>query len=276
MKNLNFDVVVKIGSMAMIQEEANDIDYNRISNLAKALRPGYILVSSGATEIGRIDYLHRTGSELRGDLEEIKTDYSAQGQAILMSLYRQFADPKYSVRQVLVEHMHFNDKEKAEHLRRFFYRAANQNAIPIVNYNDPLSDEETRRMEIAALREEHSSVVECVDNDETAAVVATLVGAKRLVILTSTDGIYRDIDDASTLIEEIAGETVEELERKIDEAMVFCKGASRVGANGAKAKLMYAKQAIENVTEVIIANAKYELQDILTGKARSTVMHIKR
>ena len=106
MKNLNFDVVVKIGSMAMIQKVKDDIDYNRIANLAKTLRPGYILVSSGATEIGRIDYIHRNGSELRGDLEEIKTDYAAQGQAILMGLYRQFVDPKYSVRQVLVEHMH--------------------------------------------------------------------------------------------------------------------------------------------------------------------------
>lgn len=56
MKNLNFDVVVKIGSMAMIQKAKDDIDYNRIANLAKTLRPGYILVSSGATEIGRIDY----------------------------------------------------------------------------------------------------------------------------------------------------------------------------------------------------------------------------
>ena len=74
MTNLNFDVVVKIGSMAMIREDTNEIDYNRISSLARALRPGYILVSSGATEIGRIDYLHRNGSELRGDLEEIKTD----------------------------------------------------------------------------------------------------------------------------------------------------------------------------------------------------------
>lgn len=274
MKNLSFDVVVKIGSMAMIQEEANDIDYNRISNLARAMRPGYILVSSGATEIGRIDYLHRTGSELRGDMEEIKTDYSAQGQAILMSLYRQFIDPKYSVRQVLVEHMHFNDREKAEHLKKFFYRAANQNAIPIVNYNDPISDEETRRVEIAALREDHAQVVECVDNDETAAVVASLVDAKKLVILTSTDGIYRNVEDPSTLIEEIAGKTVAELEAKIDEAIAFCKGASRIGANGAKAKLIYAKQAIENGTEVIIANAKYALQDILSGKACRTVMHL--
>ena len=158
MPHVSFDAVVKIGSMALIRKEDNDLDYNIISRLAHDLRPGYILVSSGAAEIGRIDYMKRNGSELKGDLEEIKTDYSSQGQAILMGLYRDFVDPKYSVRQVLVEHSHFNEPEKAEHLRKLFFRAANQNAVPIVNYNDPVSNEETRRFEIASLRKKS---VEC-------------------------------------------------------------------------------------------------------------------
>ena len=111
--NYDFDLVGKIGSMALIRKEDNDIDYNIIARLAKDLRPGYILVSSGATEIGRIDYMKRNnGFELRGDMEEIKTDYSSQGQTILMEFYRRFINEHYSVRQVLVEHSHFNDKEK--------------------------------------------------------------------------------------------------------------------------------------------------------------------
>ncbi|MBR2223165.1 MAG: hypothetical protein IJ973_02465, partial [Christensenellaceae bacterium] len=194
MAEYDFDVIVKIGSMALIRKEDNDIDYNIIARLAKDLRPGYILVSSGATEIGRIDYMKRNnGFELRGDMEEIKTDYSSQGQTILMEFYRRFINEHYSVRQVLVEHSHFNDKEKEEHLRRFFFRCANQNAIPIVNYNDPVSNEENRKMEISALREKSGDdIVECVDNDETAAVIAGLVHAKKLVILTSSEGIYMD------------------------------------------------------------------------------------
>jgi len=276
MENLNFDVVVKIGSMAMVRETDNEINYNILSGLAKELRPGYILISSGAMEIGRIDYIHRNGCELRGNLEEIKTDYAAQGQAILMSLYRQFTDPKYSLRQVLVEHPHFNDPEKAEHLRALFYRAANQNAIPIVNYNDPISNEETRRMEISTLRESNESVVECVDNDETAAVVARLVGAKKLVLLTSTDGIYRDVTDPSTLIEQITGDTMEEVLAKIDEVIKYCHGASRIGANGAKAKLIYAKKALEAGTFVIIAHAKNRLSNILAGNVRCTMIKINK
>ena len=80
MAGFDFDIVVKIGSMALVRKEDNDIDYNIISRLAGELKPGYILVSSGATEIGRIDYMKRNGGrELLGDMEEIKTDYSSQG-----------------------------------------------------------------------------------------------------------------------------------------------------------------------------------------------------
>lgn len=272
MSHFSFDAVVKIGSMVLIRKQDNDLDYNIISRLARDLRPGYILVSSGAAEIGRIDYMKRNGSELKGDQEEIKTDYSSQGQAILMGLYREFIEPKYSVRQVLVEHSHFNEAEKAEHLRRLFFRAANQNAIPIVNYNDPVSKEETRRFEIASLRQskEGGSVVECVDNDETAVVVSRLVGAERLVILTSTQGIYRDPNDPSTLIEEVRGSCAEEIDAKIDEMIAYCNGASRIGANGAKAKLLYAKRALEDGIEVIIASAAHRLSDIMEGKVRCT------
>ena len=79
------DLVVKIGSMALIQKDENAIDYNIFQRLGGDLRPGMILVTSGATEIGRLDYLKRTGHELTGVTEQDKVDYSAQGQTILMN-----------------------------------------------------------------------------------------------------------------------------------------------------------------------------------------------
>ncbi len=270
----DFDVVVKIGSMALISKQDNDFDYNIISRLSRDLKPGHILVSSGAAEIGRIDYIKRNGSELRGDMEEIKTDYSAQGQAILLEHYRRFIDARYSVRQVLVEHGHFNDAEKAEHLKKLFFRAANQNAIPIVNYNDPVSSEETRRLEIASIRGQKIEVVECVDNDETAAVITNLVNAEKLVLLTSTEGIYMDVNDPSTLIENVEASNMKELEEKLDEMMSFCEGASRRGANGAIAKLMFAKKPLENGATVIIAHARHRLADILAGNVKCTVIKL--
>ena len=128
-----FELVGKIGSMALIRKEDQDIDYNIFSRLGAELKPGMIWVTSGATEIGRLDYIKRTGCELCGDPEQDKTDYAAQGQSILMQNYRQFIAPEYGVRQLLVEHTHFNDPEKREHIRRLLIRAAQQQTIPIVN-----------------------------------------------------------------------------------------------------------------------------------------------
>lgn len=274
MADFDFDTVIKIGSMALIRREDEDLDYNRIARLARDLRPGHILVSSGAVEVGRLDFMKRNGTELRGDLEDIKADYAAQGQTVLMSLYRQFIDAHYSVRQVLVEHAHFNDHEKADHLKRLFYRAASQNAIPIVNYNDTVSSEEYRKMEIASLRTSTDDVVECVDNDETAAVIAKLVRAEKMIMLTSAEGIYRDPTDPSTLIEEVRGSSIEEVNAKLDEMMAYCSGASRRGAAGASAKLKYARVPLEMGSTVIIAHARHRLSDIISGRVACTRLKV--
>jgi len=271
-----YDIVVKIGSMALIRHEDGDLDYNIFSRLSNSLRPGMLLVSSGATEIGRIDYIKRNGRELNGDLEDVKTDYSAQGQAILMENYRKFINPQYSVRQVLVEHSHFNDEEKREHILKLLNRAPSQGAIPIINYNDPVSSEENRKMELKRIGNGGREVVECVDNDETAAVVSMLVKAKTLIILTSVNGIYQDPKDPSTLIREISGKTPEELERKVADVVVCCRGASRAGAQGAGAKLKYSLGPAKAGTHVYIARADNCIADIVSGKAASTHIYVKK
>lgn len=264
------DLVVKIGSMALIQKEENEIDYNIFQRLGGALKPGMLLVTSGAAEIGRLDYMHRAGHELGGMTEEDKADYAAQGQTILMNTYRQFVRPEYGIRQVLVEHMHFNDPLRREHIKKLLLRCAHQGVIPIINYNDPVSDEEVRKMELASRRAEGAEVVECVDNDETAEVVAKLVGAKNLILLTSTEGIYLDRHDPSTLVKLVTGDTLEEVRKQADELMEHCKGASRAGANGARAKLAFAMRAVEAGANVIIGHARYHIDDLLLGRVPCT------
>jgi len=264
------DLVVKIGSMALIQKKENEIDYNIFQRLGGDLRPGMILVTSGAAEIGRLDYLHRTGRELGGMTEEDKADYSAQGQTILMNNYRQFVRPEYGIRQVLVEHTHFNDPLRREHIRRLLMRASEQSVIPIINYNDPVSDEEVRKMELASRRAEGEDVVECVDNDETAEVVAKLVGAKNLILLTSTEGIYLDRSDPDTLVRLVTGDTLETVRQRVTELMDHCSGASRAGANGARAKLAFALRAVEEGANVIIGHARYHIGDLLAGRVPCT------
>ncbi len=265
----DISLVGKIGSMALIRPEDFDINYNTLSRICAELRPGMVWVTSGATEIGRLDHLKRAGAELPPG-EEAKADYAAQGQAILMGSYRQFLRPEYGMRQVLVEHQHFNDTEKREHIRRLLLRAAAQGAIPIVNYNDPVSDEENRKMELAHLRESGQGVFECVDNDETAAVIAGLVRAKTLIILTSTEGIYLDPKDPSTLVREVDADTPEALTAKIRELQTHCHGASRAGANGAFAKLEYVLGPASRGTTVRIGHARHRLSDLLQDRVPHT------
>lgn len=273
--DFNVDLVCKIGSMALINRKNNDIDYNILAALSRNLKPGYILVTSGATEIGRLDFIRRTGYELTGESQDVKTDYAAQGQSVLLETYRSFIDSRYSVRQFLVEHQHFNDEGKREHLKEALLRCPKQMAIPIVNYNDPVSYEENRKMEIQALRSTHDKVVECIDNDETASQIACLVKPKYLIILSGLDGIFTDINDASTLVKEITGNTAEEVIARIEYYQNFCDGASRAGANGARMKLEYVKEPLKNGTTIYIASSNYSIDDILNGAAPSTKIYIK-
>ena len=265
-----FELVGKIGSMALIRPEDQDMNYNIFSRLGAELRPGMIWVTSGATEIGRLDYLKRTGCELCGDPEQDKSDYSAQGQAILMQTYRQFVRPEFGIRQILVEHTHFNDPEKREHIKSLLERAARQKTIPIVNYNDPVSDEENRKMELAVRRQQGAEVHECVDNDETAAVIANLVHAKTLVLMTSTEGIYREAGKPETLVRDVLGKSVEEVSAQVRALQENCSGASRAGANGARAKLEYALGCVQNGTTVIIGHARHRISDLVEGRVPCT------
>ncbi len=269
------ELVGKIGSMALINSDYHDIDYNTIARLSRELKPGYVWVTSGAVEIGRLDYYKRNGVELCGKDEDNKTDYSAQGQAILMNTYRQYIDSRYSLRQILVEHQHFNDATKRKHLKAMLLRCAAQNAIPIINYNDAVSIEENRNLEIRSLKETNNNVVQCVDNDETASQIACLVKAKTLLILTVTKGIYENPKDESTLIKEISGKDIYELIDNVDRLQTFCEGKSRAGTGGAKSKLEYIKAPLSQGTKVIIASSKYSICDILKGTAPRTLIGIR-
>ncbi len=269
---MKFDVelVGKVGSMALVNKAWGDIDYNAIARISRELKAGYIWVSSGATEIGRIDYIRRNGCEIDGDYSEVKVDYAAQGQTILMNNYRQFIDPKYSVRQILVEHRHFNNPAKKENLKKLLLRC------PIINYNDPLSSEEIDKVELQELAKSRKDVVHCMDNDETASQIACLVKCKTLLIYTSTLGIYSDPADEKTLIRNITGKDSYELINAVCDAQSKCIGSSRVGANGAVAKLEYIKEPLKNGSEVFIANPRFSISEVIGGQAPCTKIFISK
>ena len=96
-----------------------------------------------------------------------------------------------------------------------------------------------------------------------------------MLILTSAEGIYRDSKDSSTLIPFIGGKDVYEVLDNVNECENYCNGASRAGANGAKAKLEYVKDAVKIGTKVVIASARYKISDVLSGKAPSTTIGVR-
>ena len=77
-------IAVKVGTSTLTHPTGR-INIRHVEELCKVLsdikNAGHevLLVSSGATEIGRLDNLKRTGKQLEGDPEQNKTDYSAQG-----------------------------------------------------------------------------------------------------------------------------------------------------------------------------------------------------
>ena len=271
------ELVGKIGSMALIRRDEYDIDYNVFSRVGAELVPGCIWISSGAVEIGRLDYMKRNaGKEIdNSNEEEVIACYAAQGQSIVMENYRRFIHPAYSVRQVLVEHQHFNEPIKFNFIKKLLLDSVKQNAIPIINYNDSISNDETRKMELFNLRQHQEKVVECIDNDETASEIAALVKSKYLVILTSSIGLLEDPQDNNSLIKEVSGQNVYELLENINELKKCCVGASRQGANGMKAKLEYISEPIKNGTTVIIGHSKYRIRDLISGNVERTIFRVR-
>lgn len=271
------ELVGKIGSMSLIRHDEYDINYNVFSRVGAELAPGVIWISSGAVEIGRLDYIRRNGGKEieNSNAEEVNACYAAQGQSIVMENYRKFIDPAYSVRQVLVEHQHFNTPEKCNFIKKLLLDSVKQNAIPIINYNDSVSNDETRKMELFNLRQHQKKVVECIDNDETASEIAALVKSKYLVILTSSIGLLEDPQDNNSLIKEVSGKNVYELIENINEFKKCCVGASREGANGMKAKLEYISEPIKNGTTVIIGHSKYRIKDLISGNVERTIFKVE-
>ncbi len=137
--------------------------------------------------------------------------------------------------QVLLAPLDFVHRSQYLHARQTLSRLLELGVVPVVNENDAVADEEIR----------------FGDNDRLAALVAHLVGADLLVLLTDTAGLFTE-DPRRTaggsLIEEVV-EIDHELER------IAGGPGSRVGSGGMASKLAAAKIAVWSGVEAVIADA---------------------
>lgn len=176
-----------MGSNVLTRNDGK-LDVTRMSAIVDQLvwlrRHDYeiILVSSGAVSAGR-DELH-PDHEL--DSVEQRQLFSAMGQVKLMTLYYDlFREYNIKVGQVLTTKDHFANEDAYQNQKRCISTMLSNGVIPIVNENDTVCLTELM----------------FTDNDELSGLIAEMMKAKTLVLLTNVDGIYNgDPKDPNTRI----------------------------------------------------------------------------
>lgn len=231
-------IVIKIGSSSLQHKETGGLDYTKLDVLVRELcnianqGKEVVLVSSGAIAVGkRAVHIGKEDNPIA-----VKQACAAIGQARLMMIYQKlFAEYNHVAAQVLM-----TKNTIAEPLNRFnakntFSELLKLGAIPIVNENDTVSTFE----------------IEFGDNDTLSAIVAALIDADLLILLSDIDGLYTDDPNKNPDAEFIS--VVDHLD---DSIMGMGKGtSSSVGTGGMGTKLSAARIATSSGADMIIANA---------------------
>jgi glutamate 5-kinase len=180
-------VVVKIGSRAIARDP--DMTRSLARQLTALLKMGKspLLVSSGATALG----MKRLGMTTKPTEIPLLQAAASAGQSVLMRLYDEAFDREGALcAQVLLTHSDLADRERVNNARAALSALLDARVVPIINENDVVATEELRFS----------------DNDQLAAMVAPLVGADALLLLTDVDGVLDDegkriaiLDDLGTL-----------------------------------------------------------------------------
>lgn len=253
-KKLRF--VVKVGTSTLTRDTGSLNLYN-MERLARTLADlsgmGHeiILVSSGAIGIGTGKLrLKERPKQLR-----MKQAAAAVGQCTMMHIYDQlFSEYNRMVAQILLTGEDVDVPVRAEHLRNTIASLLELGVIPVVNENDSVSSAEIETGTCKVLG----------DNDTLSAMVARLVGADLLVLLSDIDGLYSSDpkkDPGASLIHTVHAITPEL------RAMAGGAGTWR-GTGGMATKLHAAELAMSAGIEMVIANgSKIEaLYQIVEGQ----------
>ena len=243
-------IVIKIGSSSLQHKETGDLDYIKLDVLCRELcnlrnqGKDVILVSSGAIAVGKKAV---GASALKHNSKHMgfKQACAAIGQARLMMTYQKiFAEYNQVAAQILMTKNTIVDDINRENAYNTFAELLNLGVIPIVNENDTVSTYEIRVGEDDVL---------IGDNDTLSAIVASLVNADLLILLSDIDGLYTDDPRVNK-----DAKFIEEVDELTDEYMHMGKGStgSSVGTGGMNTKMNAAKIATSSGADMIIANSK--------------------
>ena len=251
-------IVIKIGSSSLQHKETGDLDYTKLDVLVRELcnlrnmGKDVVLVTAGAIAVGEKAILPNREED---NPIAVKQACAAVGQARLMMIYQKiFAEYNQVAAQILMTKNTIVDNLNRYNARNTFAELFKLGVIPIVNENDTIATYE----------------IEIGDNDTLSAIVASLVEADALLLLSDIDGLYSDDPRTNPDVKYI--EVVEEL---TDELMNMGKAStgSSVGTGGMTTKLQAAKIASSTGVDMVIANSKdiKVIHRILSGQNIGTL-----
>jgi glutamate 5-kinase len=246
-------IVVKLGT-GVLTDSRKLIDPAQleqlVAQLAEQRKAGreIVLVTSGAVGAG----MGALGYESRPtDLAE-KQACAAVGQSRLMAVYdKLFAQHGLVVAQVLLTHEDLEHHERHLNARNTLVTLLNRGVVPIINENDAVSFTE----------------IKFGDNDTLSALVASLLPADLLVILTTVDGVIENFGAANAKMISV----IEQIDSTIEGMAGGTTSATAVG--GMKSKVEAAKIVVRSGIPLVIASGKKKnvLAKILGGEDEGTL-----
>ncbi len=255
-------IVVKIGSSSLQHPQTGDMDYIRLEKLVRELcdirNQGreVVLVTSGAIAAGKKAVnLKEIKGETHAEAMAVKQACSAIGQARLMMIYQKlFAEYNQVAAQILMTKNTIVDNLNRYNAHNTFTELLRMGVIPVVNENDTVATYE----------------IEIGDNDTLSAIVAALVEADLLILLSDIDGLFTDDPRKNP-----DARFIEQVDELTEELMGMGKAStgSSVGTGGMNTKLVAAKIATSSNVDMIIANSADIgiLHRILEGEKEGTL-----
>lgn len=233
-------IVIKIGSSSLTHPETGALNLTKLEVLVREISDLHnmgkdvIVVSSGAIAVGR----RAAGLGHRPSETKEKQACAAIGQARLMMIYQKlFSEYNHLAAQILMTKRTVMDNLSRFNALNTFRELLKLGAIPIVNENDTVS---TYEMQFG-------------DNDTLSAIVAALIDADLLLLLSDIDGLFTDDPNSNP-----NAELIHVVEKLDDHLLKMGKSTSTsdVGTGGMASKLTAAKLASAAGTDMVIANGE--------------------
>ena len=253
-------IVVKIGSSSLAHEETGEMNLIKLEKLVRELCDyrnrgiDVVLVSSGSISVGS----RTLGLAGRPTEISLKQACASVGQAKLMVMYQKlFAEYNQVASQILMTKNTMLYPINRTNAENTFEKLLELGVIPIVNENDTISTYELEKLQ------------QFGDNDTLSAIVAAMIHADLLILLSDIDGLFTDDPHKNPDARFI--DTVEAL---TEEMVRLGKGAvSDVGTGGMATKLASARIATASGADMVIANGADVgvLHELLEGAQKGTL-----